>query len=361
MVMLGCHHGVRDADSEPPPKTGLAARLAASSAGAAGTHVSLLNAGGPANAVEAVPAVAKVSDDDAPTLLDQAVARAPPAARPIALDATTGGVYRSPSGDLVVEVPPGALARGGTVRFARVDLRGMPGSAIGSPGLYVVADWGQALFSPEARVRVKAEVDGRFIEALKQSATEPASLGLSRDGGRWYLPVVARPDAAGRPESVTSERVGPGSLLEVARLPTLPRLVPSWAIARFDPDPLPTPVPAQPTVSPTQAADPLVARYPGLPEAYRRQDEYHPIEALDADPPIKLERTAFGTLLGQRKVPPPSMVACVLDPCQGQVAEAIVGAVRLNASLQSGHLPPADLVKRARKGLESGCSGPKTR
>jgi hypothetical protein len=308
------------------------------------THVSLL-----AGNDEPVPPLptATARQDASEAILAGAVS--------MTVNAETGGIYRSADGELVVEIPPSVLTKDTTVRFARMDTSPLPDGPIGTPGIVIVADWGGATIRSDGSVSVKARVDDRFMHSLALSAptTDPAVLGLSRSGDRWYLPVVMRPDVAGRPESVIQTRIGSGALVEVAQLPVEPRTVPSDIVAAGEPDVLPTPTVGQATLVPKFCDDPLVEHYPAMPEILAKGAEYHPVEFIETEDgavSIPVRPTIGETVAGTR-----SMLVCQLDPCAGNPAGKLVDANRFNKALLAFRRPPDALLARVRQPLESRC------
>lgn len=362
VALAGCHHPRKQADDDlssqddaAPPATETHAR-AGDARGAAGSptptpqHLSLVGdlegASPDTNTVtqEEDPAVA-AGNASAQAALDKA--------KPVTIDAARGGLYRSDDGALEVDIPPGALAQNATVRFALDNATSIPTSAAGTPGLLVAADWGAAKVRPDASITFRGRVDERFLKGLQAIAPhgDVSALGLARDAsGRWVLPVVARPDPAGRLEAVEANALGRGSLVEVTRLPAEPVSPPDAVANKLDPDPLPT-VPANtPTLAPLATSDGLVDRYPPLPADLAPTEPYHPVDTLnyqDGSVAFNVRRTVGETLVART----PALV-CMVSDCGPGVTKSVVDAVRFNTAVTAKRLPPAPLQARVHDALK---------
>lgn len=273
------------------------------------------------------------------------------AARPMNIDAKTGGVYRSADGKVQVTIPPGALSADAVVRFWTVDTSAMPLGPLGHVGLVIDGDWGDATFEPGALVTFKAPVDDRFIKAVERAGADPAALGVSRDSqGRRYLEVTMQVDETGRPDSTMRTAVGGGQVLEAARLPVNLDRVEFKKVAKLDPDPLPAVPAGVKTLEPLPATNPWVARYPGAPK-----DTYHgpamaPVRELSqGERKIRIRESLPATMAGD-----PAMVTCAFNPCDKDPIKPLEEAIRLNESIATQRQPPDGLRART-KDPDLGC------
>jgi hypothetical protein len=347
-ILAGCDHRTHKEADGPANATGGGSQSTgatqATNSSTTHSHVSLLGTSDSA----IVPSPSSGAQPDA---RDAALM----GATAMAVSAAKGASYRSADGELIVEIPPGVLTKDATVRFARLDTSQLPDGPVGTPGIVIVADWGGATIRSDGSVSVKARVDDRFMHSLAVAApkADPAILGLSRSGDRWYLPVVIRPDVAGRPESVIQTPIGTGALVEVARLPAEARRVPEAIVVAGEPDMLPLPTGNQPTLAPKSSDDALVERYPPLPEALSKGSAYHPIEFIETDDgsaSIAVRGTISETVSGTR-----ALLSCMLNPCIADPATKLVDADRFNKALFANRQPPAALLRRVRQPIESRC------
>ena len=288
---------------------------------------------------------------DEPAAIARAAARAArraaalAAARPMTIQAATGGVYRSADGKVQVTIPPGALARDAVVRFWTIDTEGLPLGPVGPVGLVIDGDWGGARFEPGALVTFKAPVGDRFLQAVERAGADPASLGVTRDSqDRRYLEVTMQVDEAGRPDSSSRMAVGGGQLIEAARLPVnLDRVAYEQVEAR-DPDPLPVVPAGVKTLEPLAALDPFVARYPGAPADSFHGAAFSPVRYLDqGGRQIRIRESLPATMADD-----PAMVTCVFNPCDEDPIKPLEEAIRLNAALSAQRQPPDGLRTRTR-------------
>lgn len=317
---------------------------AAGAAGAAGT----VGAGAaPRQAREPIDAGA--IDFEAARQARRAAALA--AARPMTIQAATGGVYRSADGKVQVMIPPGALAANAVVRFWTVDTTALPRGPLGPVGLVIDGDWGDARFEPGARVTFKAPVDERFVKAVARAGGDLGALGVSRDSqGRQYLMVSMTVDEAGRPDSSSRTPVGGGQVLEAARLPVNFERVEYKKIAQLDPDPLPAAPAGVKTLEPLAVSDAFVRRYPGAPADKYHGAEMAPVRFLSqGERKIRVRESLPATMADD-----PAMVTCTFNPCDVDPLKPLEEAIRLNAAISAQRQPPDGLRART-KTPDLGC------
>ena len=217
---------------------------------------------------------------------------------PMALKAASGGVYRGKNG-LQIEVPPGALREDAIVKFAAVNTSALPTGPLGVTAFQVVGDMGGGSLVPGAEVRVTVPVDPRVQELLARHGVAPGDFGIHTDAnGKTVIATKHRADPAGRPEHVAGFQAAAGiEHVDITRCPVAP--VPEEAVAAADPDPLPKAVPGLEALVAFHTEDPLVARYPPLPEAWRGNPAFQPLPAIaDGEgKPMPVQKSVWATVL----------------------------------------------------------------
>jgi hypothetical protein len=339
-LLVGCRTGSKQEDGPGPVDTPQRARPhAAAEAGKAAGHFSLARAGDNPEAEGEAKRQAALAGVDA-----------------VHFSAASGGVYRSPDGSLVIEIPPGALAADADIKFARLDPSTLHAHGGGVPGLAIVADWGNARFKPGAAMKVKAAVDQRFVDAVERLAPGRASeVGLTRNAkGGAELELAVHADPNGRPESIDAMPIGDGTLGHLASMPTEVTRAGEEALAKAQKEPLPTPVPGKVTARAQTTGDPLVDAYPPLPQDYVYDPEYHPIDVAvtkDGKTRVPIRSTLSATVAEL-----PVAVMCEVSGCKGKPFEALEESVRFNKAINARRLPPESVRWHAHQPLELDCA-----
>lgn len=352
-LAAGCKGQADDQQTRGSHRKGRAGEAAAAghghSAGAAATGAAGTGAAGADARPAAYQGDANAIDFEAARQARRAAALA--AARPMTIQAATGGVYRSADGKVQVTIPPGALAKDAVVRFWTVDTTTMPRGPLGAVGLVIDGDWGDAQFEPGSRVSFKAPVDARFTKAVERAGGDPAALGVSRDSqGRRYLEVTMTVDETGKPDSTSRTQVGGGQVLEAARLPVNTDRVEFKKIEKRDPDPPPAVPAGVKTMEPLAVKDPWVRRYPGCPTTKYHGPEMAPVRYLSqGERKIRIRESLPATMADD-----PAMVTCAFNPCDQDPLQPLEEAIRLNTAIAAQRQPPDGLRARA-KDPDLGC------
>ena len=118
----------------------------------------------------------------------------------LAVQAATGGVYRSADGSVEVVIPPGALDRDAVVRFEALPTQDLPAYSSYLPGIRVAADLGGAGINPGHTLFASARLAPQTVGHLR--ALSPGldldTLGFSPDGaGGTRLTMPLRGPAQG--------------------------------------------------------------------------------------------------------------------------------------------------------------------
>ena len=196
-------------------------------------------------------------------------------AQPMAVTAATGGSYVSPDGNLKVTIPPGALTKDATVRFAAADSSVIPSNADQTPLVRFAADLGGAAVADGQKITVSAKVDSRFIAWAKANVPgfSPDQAGMTQDqNGNYYMAMPISGDNA----PAANEPTGTNwSLYEngpnygnsgVSATTTAAAGTTHFDVLNATPSPSPSADPsASPTPAPTPTPTPTPTPVPTLP------------------------------------------------------------------------------------------------
>ncbi|MEB3196195.1 MAG: hypothetical protein VKP62_03235 [Candidatus Sericytochromatia bacterium] len=273
-------------------------------------------------------------------------------AKPMAIKAAEGGVYRSEDGAVEVTIPPGALSGNTSVRFAPGDTKSEQATDLYIPGLKVAMDLGTAQIKAGKGLVLKSKVDARFVEAFKKDApgVDPATRGLSQGpDGAWYLSMPVTPTAS-RNTTFRSTKVA-GDLEMIEALPAAP----GRSLQQTSGSPLrllqasSTTSTSEPTLTPSNTGNPTIDSWPAMPVSQAGKAPYLPMTEMTIDAKghsvsFKIRNTVDESLAIDSEY-----IRCYVAHgwcSSSRINETIQEVIDFNQGLAANRQPPADLVAR---------------